>query len=144
VAQTYVACEKCQQINRVDLSSKKEAICGACKSTLQLHGAVVDGSDLSLQKLIDKSPLPVVIDVWADWCGPCRSFAPTFKEVSEDFAGKVVFVKLNSDKNQQMSSRLLIRSIPTIIIFKNGHEAARQSGALPKDQFSHWLRQNTV
>ncbi len=142
MAQTYVVCEKCSQMNRVDLKTKKEAVCGACKTALPLHGAVVTGSDQTLPKLIDKSSLPLVIDVWATWCGPCRSFAPTFAEASEQFAGRVVFVKLDSDQNQQMAGRLSIRSIPTIIIFKNGKEVTRESGAIPRDQFSRWLEQN--
>ena len=142
MAQTYIVCEKCSQMNRVELNTKKEAVCGACKATLPLHGAIVTASDQTLQKLIDKSPLPLVIDVWATWCGPCRSFAPTFAEASEQFAGRVIFVKLDSDQNQQMAGRLSIRSIPTIIIFKNGKEVTRESGAIPRDQFSRWLDQN--
>ncbi len=141
MAKTYSVCEKCGQLNRVDLESGKAAICGACKTELPVHGALIEGSDNVFSKLIAKSPLPVVVDVWAQWCGPCRSFAPTFKEASDTFAGKVVFVKLDSEKNQQTAGRLGIRSIPTILVFKNGVEVARQSGAMPSDQFERWLDQ---
>ena len=139
---TYSVCEKCSQMNRVDLNSNKAAVCGACKAELPVHGALIDGSDKGFQKLIAKSPLPVVVDVWAQWCGPCRSFAPTFKEASENFAGKVVFVKLDSEKNQQSAGRLGIRSIPTILIFRDGVEIARQSGDMPSEQFALWLEQS--
>jgi thioredoxin 2 len=140
--QTYVVCDKCGQMNRVELNTKKEAICGACKSILALHGAVVDASDQSFQKLIAKSPLPVIVDAWAQWCGPCRAFAPTFKEASDEFAGLAVFAKLDTEKNQHSASQLGIRSIPTLLVFKNGVEVTRLSGALPREQFKQWLEQN--
>lgn len=142
MAKTYSVCENCSQMNRVELNSGKAAVCGACNADLPVHGALIDGSDKAFAKLIAKSPLPVVVDVWAQWCGPCRSFAPTFKEASETFAGKVVFIKLDSEKNQQSAGRLGIRSIPTILIFKDGVEVARQSGAMPSEQFASWLEQN--
>ena len=140
---TYCVCENCGQMNRVELNSGKAAVCGACKAKLPVHGALIDGTDKSFAKLIAKSPLPVVVDVWAQWCGPCRSFAPTFKEASEMFAGKIVFVKLDSEKNQQSAGRLSIRSIPTVLVFKNGVEVTRQSGAMSSEQFGHWLVKNT-
>lgn len=142
MSQTYAVCEKCGQTNRVNLNTDKLPVCGSCKTELRVHGAVVEGSDRSLQTLIKKSPLPVVIDVWAPWCGPCRAFAPTFESLSQQYAGKAVFVKLNSDANQQIASKLGIRGIPTVLVFKNGNEVTRQSGAMPQEQFSRWLDQN--
>jgi thioredoxin 2 len=142
MASTYAICDSCKKINRVSLNENKTPICGNCKSELPIHGAVVEGNDSNLQSLIQKSPVPVVVDVWAPWCGPCRSFAPTFEELSKQFAGQFVFVKLNSDENQQTAGRLGIRGIPTLLIFKQGQEVTRQSGALPREYFSQWLNQN--
>lgn len=142
MSETYVVCEKCNRMNRVPLGKQKEAICGSCKTSLPIHDAVVDANDNTLQTLIAKSPLPIVVDVWAPWCGPCRSFAPTFEEFSSQYAGKVVFVKLNSDKHKQMAGRLGIRGIPTILVFKNGAEVTRESGAIPKEHFGRWLDQS--
>lgn len=118
-------------------------ICGACKSELPLHGAVIDGSDTTFHELINKSPLAIVIDVWAPWCGPCRAFAPVFEEFSERYAGKVVFVKLNSDQNQQTAGMLGIRGIPTVLVFKNGTEVTRKSGVIPRERFGQWLDEYT-
>jgi thioredoxin 2 len=106
-----------------------------------VHGAVVEGSDATFKTLVGKSPLPVLVDVWAPWCGPCRMFSPTFEEFSRRYAGKAVFMKLNSDQNQQVAGSLGIRGIPTLLVFKNGGEVTRQSGVIPKEQFGPWLDQ---
>jgi len=137
---TYVVCGKCGQVNKVATGSEKVPICGSCQSNLPVHDALVVGSDSSLPKLMEKSPLPIVVDVWATWCGPCRSFAPTFEAGSQEFAGKAVFVKLDSEENQRLPSQWGIRGIPTLIVFKNGKELGRVSGALPKGQFTSWLQ----
>lgn len=141
MSQTYVVCEKCGQTNRVQVASEKAPVCGSCKSVLPVHGALVEGRDQTLPKLIAKSPLPVVVDIWAPWCGPCRSFAPTFEDVSRQFAGKAVFVKLNSEEQQRLPSQWGVRGIPTLIVFKNGQEVTRQAGAMPREHFAHWLQQ---
>ena len=140
-ALTYAVCEKCQRLNRFHVGGEKAPICGACKSELPVHGAVVNASDNTFQKLLTKSPLPVVVDIWAPWCGPCRSFAPTFESFSSRYAGRAVFVKLNSDDNQRTSGGLGVRGIPTLLVFKGGNEVGRLSGALPPDQFGQWLQQ---
>jgi thioredoxin 1 len=89
-----------------------------------------------------KSSIPVVIDFWAPWCGPCRVFSPIIDEVSKDYEGKVKFAKLNTDENQEVAVKYNIMSIPTVIIFKNGAVKATSVGALPKESFKSWLHKN--
>lgn len=141
MSQTFAVCESCQKINRVRLNQGKNPICGHCKNELKVNGAVVEASDSSLPILIQKSPVPVIVDIWAPWCGPCRSFAPTFKNVAEKYSEKFVFAKINSDEHQRFSQNLGVRGIPTLVVFKNGQEIARQAGAMPAEHFVHWLQQ---
>lgn len=141
-AQTFAVCESCSRLNRVLVGSGKSPVCGYCKTELPLHGAIVEGSDSTLQTLINKCPLTIVVDVWAPWCGPCRAFAPTFEEFSDSYLGKAVFVKLNSEQNQRAAGTLGIRGIPTVLVFKNGLEVTRQSGAMPREHFGKWLAQH--
>lgn len=139
---TFSYCLKCQSINKVNVKKIKtnSPICGVCKAPLSMHNLVSDVDLFGLLKLIKKSDLPVVVDFWAPWCGPCKVFAPTFEKASDLFGGKVVFVKINTEANPQASSQFNIRGIPTIALFKNGLEANRLSGAVDLHSFQQWIQ----
>lgn len=144
MSSSYSVCPRCLKVNKVNLAtaSMKAPACGACGTSLDFDHGVTNLSGAQVQKLIEKSPLPVVIDFWAPWCGPCRSFAPTFSATAEDLQGQYVFVKVNTEQDPQAGVRFGVRGIPTIAVFHQGKELDRQAGALPAEHFKHWLRQN--
>lgn len=138
---TYANCLSCHATNKVMTEKvlKSEAVCGKCKKALTFHKLVSDTDNVGLKKLITQTTLPMVVDFWAPWCGPCRAFAPTFEMASAQLAGGVVFVKVNTETFPSVSSELNIRGIPTLILFNNGKEVKRISGALDLDSLKQWL-----
>jgi thioredoxin 1 len=96
-------------------------------------------SDDTFEADVLKSSTPVVVDFWAEWCGPCRQIAPALEEIAKELHGKVKIVKLNIDENHRTPSRYNVRAIPTLMIFKDGQLAATQTGALPKGKLTDWI-----
>lgn len=138
---SYAVCKSCGSLNKLNLDQPegKAPLCGKCKQALPVAGAVVEITDQGFSKLLKNSDLPIILDLWAPWCGPCRSFAPSFAKVAESLAGKIVFAKINTDQNPATPQSLGIRGIPTLILFRNGQEINRVSGSLPQDEFQKWL-----
>lgn len=140
MAISYAACSSCGSLNRYETSRSNSATCGRCKASLPVHGAVTEVDHRGLKSLITKSPLPVVVDYWAPWCGPCLSFAPAFEDVAARLADQFVFAKANTQDHPDVASGHGIRGIPTLIIFQDGKELTRQSGAASPQAFEQWLR----
>jgi thioredoxin 1 len=101
--------------------------------------AVGKVSDSTFESEVLKATNPVVVDFWAEWCGPCRSIAPALEEIAGSLGDKVKVVKLNVDENPQTAAKYGIQSIPTLMIFKNGQMASRQIGAAPKQKLQQWI-----
>ena len=101
--------------------------------------AVGKVSDASFESDVLKSAEPVVVDFWAEWCGPCRMIGPALEEIAGQLGDKVKIVKLNVDENPKTAGQYGIMSIPTLMLFKNGKEAARQVGAAPKQKLEQWI-----
>lgn len=102
--------------------------------------ATVKVTDASFEQDVLKSAEPVVVDFWAEWCGPCRQIGPALEELSTEFEGRVKIVKVNVDENPEISAQYNIRSIPALLIFKNGEIASQKIGAAPKGDLSRWIQ----
>lgn len=99
----------------------------------------IEVSDETFDQIITEAHKPVLIDFWAPWCGPCRMIAPALEELAEELGGRLIIAKVNTDEHHLSASRLGVQGIPTMVLFKNGEEAARTVGALPKPALKQWL-----
>jgi len=136
----HIVCSDCGATNRLpDTDQAGSAKCGKCGQPL-FDGHPRDVSGAILEKHIAKSDIPVLVDVWAPWCGPCRIMGPQFEAAAKAGEPAMRFVKLNSDDNQALAGRLGIRGIPTMILFKGGREIGRVSGAMPSGQILQWAQ----
>lgn len=139
-----IACPHCAGLNRIALDKLSEqAVCGKCKQPLVIHAPI----DLTLANFANhaqKSDVPLVIDFWASWCGPCQNFAPVFSQTAAELAPMFRFGKVNTEQQTELAAQFQIRSIPTLILMQQGQVIAQLSGALPKQQFVQWLQQNSA
>jgi thioredoxin 2 len=132
---TLIRCPKCGANNRVPqakLAKGLQPVCGRCKAPLAVTSVPLTVTDATFAADVEHSPLPVLVDAWAPWCGPCRVVAPAIEELANELAGKVRVAKLNVDDNPQTAARFDVRSIPTMLVMVNGREVDRIVGALPK------------
>ena len=135
-----VMCPNCKAINKLPKKdSYKKANCGKCGYNLLASEPIEVKSEEEFNKIISNVNLPIIIDFWAVWCGPCQMFAPTFKETSKHFSLKAQFVKVNTEELPQVAAKFGIRSIPTIVAIKNSNEVDRVMGALPEADFRLWV-----
>jgi len=137
-----VVCPHCLKVNRIPKKeSYAKANCGECKKSLLESQPISVDSD-KLGTFIANSDIPVVVDFWAPWCGPCLQMAPAFEETALAMPLQAQFVKVNTDEQQALGAQYGIQSIPTLIVFKNGKEVDRVSGALDASRLKNWVRQS--
>ena len=134
--QHHVACAQCGATNRIPAERLTEdPQCGRCKQPL-LDGHPVELTEANFDAVVGSTTLPVVVDFWADWCGPCRAMAPQFEAAARQMKGRALFAKVDSDASPRLAGRYGIRSIPTLLRLDGGQESRRQSGAIPAAQIA--------
>jgi len=134
-----VVCPQCNTINRLPRNKLDDhGHCGRCKKPL-FSDVPLELTSANFQRQTQKHDIPVVVDFWAEWCGPCKSFAPVFKQAAKKIEPRARFAKVDTEAQQSIAAQFQIRSIPTLLILQDGKEIARQSGAMPLPQFEAWL-----
>jgi thioredoxin 2 len=134
-----IPCPHCNQLNQLAIERlASQPICGACKK--DLLSAPLEVDEQLFGELTAQSPLPVIADFWASWCGPCKMFAPTFQASALKHTNEALHVKINTEDNQALSQRLSIRSIPTLAAYSKGKELTRVSGALPAPSLEQFVQ----
>jgi thioredoxin 2 len=133
-AATLIRCPSCGATNRLSVDAialGKKAVCGRCKTPLAA-ATPVTVSDATFAADVERSPLPVLVDLWAPWCGPCRTVSPIVDQLAAELAGRIRVAKMNVDENPATSARFRVQSIPTLLVIKDGREVDRIVGAQPK------------
>ena len=137
-----IRCPSCGVTNRVPLervATGLKPVCGRCKTPIPVDLEPVTVTDATFAAEVERSPLPVVLDLWAAWCGPCRILAPVIDELASDMAGRVRFAKLNVDENPATAARFNVRSLPTLLVLKASKEIDRLVGVQPKSEIARRL-----
>lgn len=133
---SIVSCPKCGRRNRVPAAASGLPSCASCKEPLPW---IVDAGDESFQRVVVDSKVPVLLDLWAPWCGPCRMVSPVLEKLAARYAGRIKLVKINVDEAPATQRRFGVQGIPTLLIIQGGEVVQRQTGAAPEHALAGWL-----
>ena len=131
-----VECPNCGRKNRVPASAHGVPRCGQCHQPLPW---MADATDATYTSVVEEAALPVIVDLWAPWCGPCRMVSPALESLARQYAGTVKLVKVNVDESPAISQRFGVQAIPTLLLVRKGEVVARQTGAAPEATLRSWL-----
>ena len=138
VASDVVVCEHCGRKNRVPAAAHGVPRCGQCHEPLPW---IANATDADYAAVVEEALVPVVVDLWAPWCGPCRMVSPVLENLARQYAGKVKLVKVNVDESPAISRRFEVQGIPTLLLVRKGEVVTRQTGAAPEPTLRAWLDQ---
>ena len=133
---TVIACPNCGRKNRVPAVGDGVPKCGQCHRALPW---IADAGDAEFTEVAERSPLPVLVDLWASWCGPCRMVSPALEQLATERAGRLKLVKVDVDRAPELSRRFEVRAVPTLMVLRDGQVIARQPGAAPAPVLRAWL-----
>jgi thioredoxin 2 len=135
MATKVVRCEQCETKNRVPAAADGSPRCANCHAALPW---VTDATDDNFDQVV-AGPVPVVVDLWATWCGPCRMVSPALEKVARDLAGRVKLVKVDVDRAPATARRFMVQAVPTLLLMRNGEPVSRQTGAAPAPELRTWV-----
>jgi thioredoxin 2 len=138
-----IRCNSCGVANRAPLAKLAQGLkplCGRCKAPLPVDNKPLSVTDATFSSEVEQSPLPVLLDMWAPWCGPCRTIAPVVEDLAVELAGRLRVAKLNVDENQATAARFNIQSIPALLVLKAGREVDRMIGVRSKAEIVKWVQ----
>ena len=135
-ATSVVQCGHCGKKNRLPAAASGTPVCGNCKNPLPW---IVEAGDDTWVEVVEQSPIPALVDLWAPWCGPCRMVTPALEQVARDLVGRIKLVKVNVDTAPRTSQRFDVQAVPTLLLVSGGEVVARQAGAAPADVLRNWV-----
>ena len=135
-ATRMVKCENCGRMNRVPAAAQGKPRCGNCKAFLPW---IADASDDDFAEIAEQATIPVLVDLWAAWCGPCRMVSPALEQLAREKAGQLKLVKVDIERAPKLAQRFSVQAVPTLMVLYRGEVIARQPGAAPVDALRRWL-----